>query len=1046
MTRRASSKHSWRKRLAITGLVLFTLYIAFGIWGVPAILKSQIQGLGSETLGRDVLLERATFNPFSLEAKLYGLSVGPREGEAGNLLEIAKLSANPQLASVFGTITLKSVEINDADVWVAVDPSGSFSFQDILDAQAAAPQAETDSDSSVPSVIVRNLSLESLRFHYKDASLATPYEETLAIDRFHGRDIGTVEKRGISEANTAEAAFHWDFDGELSTGSGAALKVSGGALSLAPWHFKIKTELLGFPLRSLQPFVDEAVEAEVAGTFGFKLTQNVELSESGASITVAGDIGVEGVEVSDEVQTFAAWQTLRLEGIQLNAREMELAVERIALEAPAFESVLLPDGSPRLPALKSEETVASSSSGEDKATPGNFKASIDSVVVSQGRLSFEDQSLSDPFETEIENIELSLSALQAAQVDGAYDASGALTLALNAFGGKLELDAALESLQGLSKASLTMEGVELRHAQAYVSEFAHARLEDGVLGMQIDAALNAFENPVVTGSLELEKLLLKESKSEKEIASLASLMVKGVDFRGEDVTIESVTLVEPLIATWQDEAGINLQRIAKIEQEVEQKAEAVEESTGLRFRLARLELKSAGAGFVDTTLVSTHNSRLSNFDLLVEGVSTSSDELANFNFSGTVDGSARIAGKGKLNIADPGKYLDLDMSFRGYDLTSTSPYWATYLGRKLSKGQFEIISRYEVRDDRLEGSNDFKIDQLTLGEKVESERAINLPLGFAINLMRDPSGMISYNGLPVSGDLSDPQVKPWGLVGKAFRNLILNAVASPLKFLARLAGGREDLDSIAFAVSEVELDSVAMDKVTALRKLLVERPGLKLEASFLPDPSEEQFLKDQYLMHTLANPQFQVVSGLGLLQPVDREALQAAVESRYAEIQAASVAEGMEAGQGNEASEDEAVAVVEATPKGTESAESNTGLVKRLARFVGFGKKDNPSPQTKVQPKLASAPSESVSDLGKAESNPVESVSFEKMLAAVVEMTPEVSLSSNWIEDLSEERIRNFKTALLENGEVEANRIFSTALDEAEASGESGALIIRLTD
>ncbi len=1039
MTQKSSPKLSWRKRFAITGLVLFTLYLCFGIWAVPAILIAQIQSKGSEALGREVTVERASFNPFSLEAKLYGIEIGPEQGGSGKLLEIGKLSANPQLSSVFGTITVKSIEVSDGDVWVRVDSSGRFNFQDILDAQPSAPEPDPEATGEMPAVIVKNLLLSQLRLHYADSSLATPYEETVAIETFAGRDIGTVEKSGIEDANTGEPVYHWDFDGVIATGSGARLNLGGGALSLAPWTFSVKTELSDFPLESLQPYVDESVLAKLEGRFGFDLIERIEILEAGPAIKVSGGLGIQAFSLADAEQRFAAWDALTVSGIEIDATAMTLSVKEIAYESPVFEAILQADGSPRLPVMKSRD-----STDEPTATaqdPMDFEASLESVALSNGRIAIEDRSTASPFKTDVDGIELKISNVKAKQAGGEYDSSGVLSLALNLLGGRLELEAGLQSLQGLAEATLSLQDLQLKNLQPYVSEYANAEVQDGRFSLDLAGQAHALAEPNLNASLGIKSLKVRQAGTQKEIVTLESMDVAGVEFSGDKVKIDSVTLVEPVIAAWQDELGINFSRIAKLEEDVEERTEEIEQETGMLFEIGRFELKSAGVGFVDTTLVSTHSSQVSDFDLVVQGLTTVPDRLASFEFSGVVDGSARIAGKGALSVADPGKHLDFDMSFRGYDLTSTSPYWATYLGRKLSKGQFEIISSYEVRDNQLKGSNDFKIDQLTLGEKVESDRAINLPLGFAIKLMQDPSGLISYDGLPVEGDLSDPQVKPWGLVGKAFRNLILNAVASPLKFLAKLAGGREDLDSIEFSVAQVELDQSGLEKVDALRKVMASRLGLKLEASFLPGPEEEMYLKDQYAMHRLANPEFQVVSGLDLLRPVDAAALESAARNRYAALVAASeVGESPDAStKGSDASASETVST-----KATKQSEAQPGLVKRFARFIGLSKADASASEVSVaksgstEPSTAAATSEGVEQ--------GQGPRLEEMLAAVLESMPQVTLDKNWMEDIAAERIRNFKTALLEGEAIDANRVFSSEVNEVDAKGALGSIQIRLTD
>lgn len=1031
MTRKAPSKHSWRKRLSIIGLVLFTLYLCFGIWAVPAILISQLESKGSEALGRNLAVERVSFNPFSLEAKLYGVSVGPAEGGSENLLSIGKLSLNPQLSSAFGTLTLKSVELSEVDVWVEKMNSGAFSFQDIIDAQVPTEEPEQPASEESMAAILYELLISDLQLHFKDSSLGAPYEETIVVELIQGRNIGTVENESIEDSDTEGTRFHWDFDGKLSTASGAELELAGGATSIYPWGFELNTKLVGFPLESLQPFVDESVEAKVKGMFGFELTEKIVVSELGVDASVSGGLSLDRFSVGDESQVFATLESLRIGRLDLDAISMDLSIETIEVVSPVFEAILLEDGSARLPVMKVADTETKVPS---ETVASSFATKINSIVLSNGEVGIEDRSLAKPFKTKIEGIELALSSLAAKQDDEGYDSSGKLDLAMKILGGTLNVAAGLESLEGLATADVSIEGMRVEELQPYASEHINGELQDGIFNLDIAASLDGLQNPSVKGSFGLQNLKLIEPISGKEVAAISELKVDGIDFAENALKVESVSLVEPLLAAWQDDAGINLQRIAKLEAQVEQKAEEMEQESGIRVSVGRFEVESAGVGFVDTTLVSTHNSQISEFDLVVDQISTDPTVLASFEFSGVVDGSARIAGKGTTLFADPSSQLDLDMSFKGYDLTSTSPYWATYLGRKLSKGQFEINSHYEVRDNQLEGTNDFKIDQLTLGEKVQSDRAINLPLGFAIKLMQDPNGMIAYEGLPVSGDLSDPQVKPWGLVGRAFRNLMLNAVASPFKFLAKMAGGREDLEAVAFAIGSVDLDDEARDKIVAIRKVMNSRPGLNLEISYLEDPKEKSYLETRYALHLLANPNFQVVTGLDLLRPVDQDLLDTAVRERYLVLSE----ESSEAPVGGEL--EAPVSVDE-----TESAVEKKGLVRRLA---GVLKRSNEAEiqvrdtnATEARNERPAPDSERLPDEGEATFP-----SSEEMLAFVLENVDRVVFDENWIEDLSAERLLGFKTALLESDEIDGGRVFSTDLDKSDSKGPLGSVLIRLSE
>lgn len=1028
MTQKNNSKSPWRKRILITFLALFTLYLCVGIWVVPGVMVTQIQKLGSEALGRDVSISEATFNPLSLEAKLYEIKVGPEEGESGDLLTIGKVAVNPQLSSVFGTIVIKTIEISDGDIWVEKDSSGSFNFQDILDAQPATPEVpEEDANAELPALVVKNVTLANLSTHFKDSSLETAYEEALTIVQFNGRDLGTVEKSGIGSEDTEEI-YHWDFDVALKTQSGATLAVDGGAKSITPWEFEIAATLEGFPIESARSYIEESLVATIAGYFDLNVRALVSLGQEEPLITVSGSMGIDDFSVIDAEQRFVEIPRLAVNEFSLDVNSMAFTLESLFLEKPVFEAILLGDGSPRLPKMKEARPSVQTASAETApATP--FSAKIGSVSISEGRIDFEDRSTSEIFVTSIESVNLSLQDLKMAQGEDDYDASGSMQLAMELLGGNLLLKSSFEGLESKMQASLSLEDLSLSQLQNYVSEFVYAQLNDGSLSLDASVEMLAFENPKVMAEFRLNGLDVSETARDRHLFSLQDLSVSGVEFAGDSVQISSIKFVEPLVTIWQDDEGLNFDRIQKFEQQTEQTVQEFEEDTGLIVDIEDFEIEGAGVDFMDTDLISTYKSRISEFGLRVVSFSTRSEQVAEFDFSGKIDGSARLRGKGALTAADPSKMFDVETSFLGYDLTATSPYWETFLGRGLSKGQFEIRSSYSVRDNQLSGTNDFKIDQLTLGERADSDRAINLPLGFAIGLMQDPSGMIEYDGLKVEGDLSDPQVKPWGLVGRAIRNLILNAVASPFKFLAGVVGSPDNLDTIRFASGSLELDEAAGEKIQSLQKMLTQRPGLKIELTFKADPAEELYLKSQYEKHLLANPNFEVVSGLDLLTEVDSNALEVAVEEMFLALEK----------DNSEGGEDPMVTAEPPVSESQSIAEKSPGLIKRLKSAIGLSKEE-----TVKEPEPIVTESPVLNDVSDAEEIP--SLTFDEKLALVLKSQPAVSVESEWLVDLAGERIRIFKEALLADGTLESSRVFATNLTEEDAKRPAGALLVKITD
>src|SRR5690606_917166 len=100
----------------------------------------------------------------------------------------------------------------------------------------------------------------------------------------------------------------------------------------------------------------------------------------------------------------------------------------------------------------------------------------------------------------------------------------------------------------------------------------------------------------------------------------------------------------------------------------------------------------------------------------VSDVSTEPGSTARFDVAALLDGSARVAASGRIEPLDPKRDTELRFEVNGHDLTATSPYWETYVGRELAEGQFAIDSGYKVAAGKLQGSNRIVVQDLTLGE------------------------------------------------------------------------------------------------------------------------------------------------------------------------------------------------------------------------------------------------------------------------------------------------------------------------------------------
>jgi hypothetical protein len=304
--------------------------------------------------------------------------------------------------------------------------------------------------------------------------------------------------------------------------------------------------------------------------------------------------------------------------------------------------------------------------------------------------------------------------------------------------------------------------------------------------------------------------------------------------------------------------------------------------------ISRIRLDNSRLEFSDLSLRPQFATRMHELKGVITGISTSRGTRAQLELDARVDefGSARI--RGDINLFKPRAYTDVDMVFRNLEMTALTPYSAKFAGYRIASGKLSMDLQYKIKDSALLGENRIVLDKLELGERVESPTAFNLPLEFAIAILKDSDGKIDL-GLPVSGSLDDPQFSYGAIIWKAIGNLITRIVTAPFRALASLfGGGSEKLEAIDFDPGNERLQPPERQKLRTISEALAKRPQLKLTVKPAYSPAADrptlQTIAVRRDIHTRAGVKLEPGEAPG---PIDfnharsQQAIQAAFQERF---------------------------------------------------------------------------------------------------------------------------------------------------------------------
>jgi hypothetical protein len=250
--------------------------------------------------------------------------------------------------------------------------------------------------------------------------------------------------------------------------------------------------------------------------------------------------------------------------------------------------------------------------------------------------------------------------------------------------------------------------------------------------------------------------------------------------------------------------------------------------------------------FADLSIKPNFETGIQELSGTIKGLSARPDARADVQLAGQVDRYTPVKITGKVNYFAAVSYTDLHMAFRNLELTSMSPYSGKFAGYRIERGKLNVTLNYLVKKRKLEAKHKIIIDQLQLGDQVDSPDATSLPVKLAIALLKDRNGVIDLD-IPVSGNLDDPKFKVWPIVWQVVINLFTKIVTSPFALLGSLFGASEEISYVDFGVGSAVLSAGAKNKLQTLAKALTERPSLNLDLPLVVKPDVDgPALAEQY--------------------------------------------------------------------------------------------------------------------------------------------------------------------------------------------------------
>jgi uncharacterized protein involved in outer membrane biogenesis len=779
-------------------------------------------------------IERIELNPFSLELTLWGLKIGePGKEQVG----FERLYANLQIDSLWTrALHLADVQLEQPRTELLFDKSGQLNLAQLFKLPPSEP-TPADPDAKPFPLRIDSIKLAGGYVHFRDLRPSEPIEFLYDKLDFELKNLSTLPEDNADMTLVAAGpqGGQIDWKGNFSLvpiTSEGSLKVTDGKMK-AWWPY----------VRDAVPLVLEDGVLNFSTDYKFSLAKETELNLTNTTASIAPFAikapdgrplaRLERLDVSETTVDLAKQQVVIG---KIRSNKLETWAAREADGQLDWQKLFA--SQPGKPAKTPEPASAPATADSPEAPPAApskpWQVLLKDVQLRNYQVHLADRQAKPavavdlgPLNVDVQDFDSLNQRPFTLKVDSGLGKQGKIQAA-----GEVNLNPVSARLK------VNTQDIDLRVAQSYISPFIRLELRSGMLGSNLDVNLKRTEPLTlqVTGRAQVDQLHTLDTLKSRDFLKWQRLVLEGVNYQhGDSLSIDKVNLLQPYARFM-----INEDRTTNIDDLlIPQPADSGNKSAAkpaaskdkpLGIHVGQVAINDGSANFADFSLTPNFATAIQQLNGQIGTIDSRQAKPASVDIKGKVDRYAPVTIKGSVNPFDPMAALDIATSFKRVELTTLTPYSGKFAGFRIRKGRLNLDLHYMITKGQLKAENKVVVEQLQLGEKVDSADAVDLPIRLAVALLKDSDGKISIE-LPVSGDLNNPQFSVMPIVWQTLRNLVVRAATAPFKFIGGLVtgGGSQDLGSVSFAAGSSELDKNAEGALNTLAKALKERPALRLE-------------------------------------------------------------------------------------------------------------------------------------------------------------------------------------------------------------------------
>ncbi len=849
------------KKILIWSTAILAIIGITGFLILPPIAKSLLVDKLSQALHRPVTIEKIKINPYLLTLTVRGLVIKEKSG-AEKFASFDELYMNVDTSSIYRrALILKEIKLTKPYFRVIRNPDATYNFSDLLTRPSPA-KADQEDKSEPLRFSLHNIRIEQGSIHFwdgpknkqhtvKDLLVAVPFISNMAyrIDHYTQPVISANINGNLYNISGKTKPFadslETVFDVEIKD------------LNI-PYYLAYVPMELNFKI--LTGFVDTKLQISY-----------MQYVKKNPLLAIKGDITLRQLAADDmKDQPLLRFPLISIAIANLNPLKPFAHFRKIFFHSPEASIRRGKRGELNLmalsPAKKGEKrSPQRTEAGKETRSAAPPLIDVDEFHLEEGKISFKDDmprhqvSLNlNKFNLKVNNFSTRKDNKSRLDLSAVLENKGLISAA-----GPFVIDPLAAEL------AIKLDNIEIRAFRPYFTDKVKINVTSGHINAEGTASMNSPGRKGLSvqyaGNLLIANFRSIDKHNAEDFLKWKSLFFNNMQVGSNplSVNIRQVALADfytrlvihsngylnvqnifddqkPQVEKKADQAAQkDIQAEKKIDRPSEKPALTAQKKPAKAIRIGAVTLQGGTVEFLDRQIKPHYSARLSRIGGRISGLTSTEEKPAEVELRGKFQDHMPLEITGRINPLREDLFVDIKASFKDMDLSPVSPYSGKYIGYAIQKGKLSFDLKYLIVKKKLDSDNKVFVDQLTLGNQVQSPDATKLPVSLAIALLKDRNGEIHLD-IPITGSTDDPKFSIGRLIIQVIVNLLTKAATAPFALLGSLLGGGEELSYVEFDYGRATMPASGNKKIQALIKALYERPALKLDIEGHADPERDR--------------------------------------------------------------------------------------------------------------------------------------------------------------------------------------------------------------